>query len=97
MATLVNTIVKGQTSEGYDQVSIMLHHLVKSAPGFIVHTAYGAEDGWHVLEVWQTKKEADEFFAKMVAPNLPHGIVPKRSYTDLHSIVLPDTKSVSPD
>jgi hypothetical protein len=90
MAILLTTSIKGQTAEGYDQVSVFLHQVVRQAPGFILHMAYGTDDGiWHVTEVWNSKKEADEFFAKMVAPNLPKGIVPKRSYQELHSVVTP--------
>ena len=88
MATLITTSIKGQTPEGYDQVSVFLHDVVRKAPGFIIHIAYGTDDGiWHVSEVWNSKKEADEFFATMVAPHLPKGIIPKRSYQELHSVV----------
>ena len=90
MATLITTNINGQTPEGYDQLTPFLHQAVRQAPGFILHIAYGTDDGvWHVTEVWNSKKEADEFFAKMVAPNLPKGIVPKRSYQELHSVVAP--------
>lgn len=89
MAILITTIIKAQTAQGYDEVSVFLHQVVRSAPGFILHMAYGNEDGWHVSEVWNSKKEADEFFAKFVAPNLPKGIIPKRSYQELHSVVIP--------
>ena len=40
-------------------------------------------------EVWQSKLESDQWFAKYVVPNLPPGIHPKRSYQELHSIVTP--------
>ncbi len=93
MAILINTTVKGQTEEGYDQVSVMLHELVKKAPGFILHSAYSADGEFHVMEIWNSKKEADDFFAKMVAPNLPAGIISKLSYRELHSVVVPGLKA----
>jgi quinol monooxygenase YgiN len=89
MAILISTSVKGQTAEGYDQVSVFLHQAVKTAPGFIMHCAYPSEDDWHVVEIWNSKAEADAFFAQHVAPNLPKGIVPKRQYFELHSLVTP--------
>lgn len=89
MAILLTTIVKGQTPEGYDQVSAFLHQVVRKSPGFILHCSYGSEEGWVVLEVWNSKTESDQFFAQHVAPNLPKGIVPKRTYQELHSIVTP--------
>ena len=90
MAILLRTIVKGQTSEGYDQVSTFLHEAVRKSPGFILHCSYTSEEGWVVLEVWNSKAESDKFFSENVAPNLPRGIVPKRSYQELHSIVTPN-------
>lgn len=90
MAILLKTIVKGQTSEGYDQVSTFLHEVVRSSPGFILHCSHPSEEGWVVLEVWNSKEESDRFFAQYVAPNLPKGIVPKRSYQELHSVVTPN-------
>lgn len=89
MAILLITKVKGQTAEGYDQVSKFLHEVVKKSPGFVLHCAYSSEGEWCVLEVWHSKKEADDFFAKNVAPNLPREIIPKRTYHELHSLVTP--------
>lgn len=87
MATLITTSIKGQTAEGYDQVSVFLHQAIRNAPGFILHTAYAADDGWHVLEIWNTKSDADDFFARLVRPKLPPDIHPKRSYQELHAVV----------
>lgn len=90
MAILLTTIVKRKTAEGYDQVSTFLHEVVRKSPGFILHCSYSSEEGWVVLEVWNSKAESDKFFAENVTPNLPRGIVPKRSYQELHSIVTPN-------
>ena len=87
MAILITTKVKGQTAEGYDQISAFLHELVKNAPGFILHSAYQGEEDWTVMEVWDSRENADRFFSEAVAPNLPKGIVPKRAYRELHSVV----------
>ena len=89
MAILISIKVKNQTQEGYDSVLTAVRELVKKAPGFIMHCAHPVEDGWQVTEVWNSKKESDEWFAKNVVPNLPQGIHPKRSYQELHSCVTP--------
>lgn len=60
---------------------------LKQAPGFITHFALPAEEGWDVYEVWQSKTEADFWFSKFIIPNLPSGVHPKRTYTELHGIV----------
>lgn len=87
MAVLVSAEVQGQTQQGYDGMFTVLAHGLKQAPGFILHTAHPIEGGWRVIEVWNSKAEADQFFAKHVAPNLPPGIHPKRSVQELHRLL----------
>ena len=89
MAVLITAEVKGQTQQGYDGMLGFLAEAIKKAPGFILHTAHPVEGGWRILEVWESKADADQFFAKNVAPNLPPGIRPKRSVQELHSLVRP--------
>ena len=54
-----------------------------------MHCAHPADGEWKVYEVWNSKQESDQWFAKYVVPNLPQGIHPKRSYQELHSCVTP--------
>ena len=89
MPVLISTKVKGQTREGYDSVLVAVREVIKKAPGFILHCAHPSEGEWLVYEVWQSRAEADQWFGKYVAPNLPKGIHPKRSYQELHSMVSP--------
>lgn len=89
MAILITTVVKGQTAEGYDQVSTFLNEIIRKSPGFVLHCSYPSEEGWGLMEFWNSKAEADQFFSTHVAPNLPKGIVPKRTYQELHNIVTP--------
>ena len=89
MAVLISSKVKGQTQEGYDSVLTAVRDLVKAAPGFIMHCAHPAEGEWQLYEVWESKAQADQWFATYVVPNLPKGLHPKRSYQELHSIVTP--------
>lgn len=87
MAVLISTKVKGQTQEGYDSVLAAVEASVKQAPGFMFHCAYPSQGEWLVYEIWQSKKEADQWFAKNVVPNLPPGIHPKRVYQELHATI----------
>lgn len=89
MAVLISSKVNGQTQEGYDGVLAVVREEVKKAPGFILHCAHPVDDGWLVTEVWESKSQADQWFAKFVVPNLPPGIHPKRYYQQLHSLVSP--------
>jgi hypothetical protein len=87
MAVLVTAEVPGQTEPGYDGMLVALEGALKQAPGFILHTAHPVEGGWRVVEVWNTKAQANEWYAKHVAPNLPPGVHPKRTVQELHSLV----------
>jgi len=89
MAVLITAEVKGQTQQGYDGMLGFLSEAIKKAPGFVLHTAHPVEGGWRIVEVWESKGDADQFFAKNIAPNLPPGIRPKRSVQELHSVLRP--------
>jgi hypothetical protein len=87
MSVLVIADVKGQTLQGYDAMAAVLTDALRRAPGFLLHCAHPVEDGWRIVEVWESKDNADQFFAQSVAPNLPPGIRPKRSVQVLHNLV----------
>jgi hypothetical protein len=89
MAIMITADVPGQTLQGYEGMLQGLSPSLKSTPGFIMHTAYPIEGGWHVIEVWESSEAAAQYFAKYIAPNLPPGIKPKRTVHELHSIVKP--------
>lgn len=61
--------------------------ILKQAPGFVLHSAFPVDGGWRVIEVWESKAAATDFFAHYVVPNLPPGVKPKRSIYELHSLV----------
>lgn len=89
MAVLISSNVAGQTREGYEGVLAAVKESISKAPGFIMQCAYPTSDGWSVTEVWNSKKEADEWFVKTVVPHLPPGIHPKRSYSELFNVITP--------
>jgi hypothetical protein len=89
MAVMIIAEVAGQTQQGYDGMLAVLAERIRAAPGFISHTGFPVEGGWRVMELWQTKEQANQFFAKNVVPHLPPGIRPKRSVQELHSLVTP--------
>ena len=90
MAVMIIADVPGQTPQHYDGMMSILADKVRQASGFVMHSAHAtSEGGWRVYEVWQTSKEANDFFAKHIHPNLPPGIKPKRSFQELHSLVTP--------
>jgi hypothetical protein len=89
MSVLVTAEVPNQTAEGYDAVRTALEGVMRAAPGFILHTAHPTGGGWRVLEIWDSAKAANDFFAKYVHPNLPPGVKPRRSFQELHGVIRP--------
>jgi hypothetical protein len=65
-----------------------LRPLLEQAKGFIAHGAGPSPEGWRVFEIWDTQQDATAFFAKFIHPNLPPGVTPKRTFLELHSLVV---------
>lgn len=84
MAVLIIAEIKGQTAEGYDHMIADMGPIIREAPGRLMHASHAAEDGWRVIEVWESKELANDWFAKFVAPRLPPGIRPRRTFQELH-------------
>lgn len=89
MAVMVTAEVPGQTEQGYDGMRAGLEAAIKAAPGFVFHSAHPIDGGWRVIEVWESRQHANDFFAKAVHPNLPPGIKPRRTFQELHSLICP--------
>jgi hypothetical protein len=89
MPVLITSEVKGQTQQGYEGMRSVLADALKQAPGFLLHTAHQVDEGCRIIEVWESKEHASQFFAKHVAPNLPPHIRPKLSVQELHGVVRP--------
>lgn len=87
MAVMITVENPGQTEPGYDGMLAVLADVARRAPGFILHTSHATAGGWRVIEVWNSKAEADQFFARSVVPHLPPGIRPKRSVQQLHNVL----------
>ena len=87
MAVMMSAEVPGQTQEGYQASLDALREGIVKAPGFIMHMSAPSEDGWTVIEVWESKKEASDWFANNVAPALPEGITPRRIFRDLYNVI----------
>ena len=88
MAVLVTADVPGQTLEGYDRMIAALGPALQQAKGFIAHGAGPAADGWRVFEIWETERDAAQFFADYIHPNLPAGMKPKRTILELHTLIM---------
>ena len=52
----------GQTQEQYDAAVEQLDLAVSLPEGWIFHAAGPTEDGWRVVEVWESQEAADAYF-----------------------------------
>lgn len=89
MAVMMVSEVKGQSPQGYDGLLAALDNALRQSPGFIMHISHPCETGWRIVEVWESREDAAQFFAAHVAPKLPDGIRPKLSFQPLHNVVKP--------
>jgi hypothetical protein len=87
MAVLVIAEVPVQTQPGYEMLRGLLKDALKESSGFILHTAFATDDGWRIIELWQSKEDSYRFYAKNIVPNLPPGIHPKRTVQELHHVL----------
>ena len=87
MAVAISADVLGQTKEGYEDTIRALGAALKQAHGFIMHFGHPIQGGWRVVEVWESSRDASEWFAKYVRPNLPPDIKPQRHIQELHTLI----------
>lgn len=84
MAVLVISEIKGQTAQGYDGMVADMGSVIRDAPGRLLHASHATEDGWRVIEAWESRELATAWFAQHVVPRLPPGIKPRRTFQNLH-------------
>ena len=91
MAVLVTITNRGGSLAFYDQAAPNLIPVLKTQPGFRLHTAHQAGDGGDlvVTEVWDSRDQHQEWFDTHVRPNIPPDIQQQVQYADLHSVVTP--------
>ena len=89
MAILMTAEVPGMTQEMVDGMTAQLMEQQKAQPGFVIHANGPAEGGWRVTEVWEAQENWDSWFEGTIKPNLPPGIEPQISTSELHNVVQP--------
>ena len=65
MAVVYIFEVPGSGAEHYDEV---MRRLGDNPPGRLYHVAGPYEDGWMVVDVWETEVEFEEFLAEKLIP-----------------------------
>jgi hypothetical protein len=65
MAVVFIFEVPGASQKEYDEV---MDRLGPSAPGRLYHVAGPTEEGWMVVDVWETQEAFEEFLAERLLP-----------------------------
>jgi hypothetical protein len=61
----------GVTQDQYDAMHTHFGPLAGQAPGFIAHIAGPTDEGWYMLEVWESKADLERFLNEKVYLSLP--------------------------
>ncbi|MEX2247112.1 MAG: hypothetical protein WEC75_10540 [Dehalococcoidia bacterium] len=87
MAVLMIGEVPGMTPEMYDGMAVNLMPRLREAKGFISHAAGMLGGEWRVTELWESEEDSARWFEANVKPSLPAGVVPNRTFHELHNLV----------
>ena len=59
------------------------------ARGFVAHGAGPAGDGWQVVEIWQSREDAERWHEEHIRPVLPPGMEPRMEFQELENVLTP--------
>jgi hypothetical protein len=98
MAVIVTTTMAGPTLEQYDAVNAALGTQGNPPDGLIVHTGAMVDGVLQVLDIWDSREQAEAFFTGRLndalievlgEEALASGPGPSRTYVEVHDIIVP--------
>ena len=98
MAVIVTTTMAGPTLEQYDAVNVAIGTQGDPPDGLIVHTGAMVDGVLQVLDIWQSREQAEAFFGGRLhaallevlgEEALAAGGPPERTYVEVHDIIVP--------
>lgn len=88
MGVLMTARIPGATQELMDGVTAQLGDALRNSPGFVFHVNGPIEDGWQVVEVWDSRADFEEWFENNVKPAFPDGVpLPSLSFHETHAVI----------
>ena len=90
MAFKTHGLLPGMTQDVYEGMFQQVGAKLRVAPGFIAHIANATDDGWEVIEVWESEAAAmgwlnDNVYPMMRAAGAP---LPELHGRPVHNLVL---------
>jgi hypothetical protein len=88
MAVAIVMDFPGGTRQQYDQVVARMHLGGLLPPGAIHHTAGPTDDGWRIVDVWESREQFERFAGERIGPlTADAGMGPPHSFVvDVHNI-----------
>ena len=86
MAVLVKITNRAASLAMYDQLSSRLLPEAKRQAGFQIHACYPLDDGFEVIEVWDTAEQHRAWYDGNVRPNIPPDAQPEIDVVELHNV-----------
>jgi heme-degrading monooxygenase HmoA len=80
----------GATAEQYDQIRQSLGIDQSPPPGGRIHVAAKGDDGKiRVIEVWDSREQAEQWSQRVLAQRAEHGVAgdPQITYYDVHNVI----------
>lgn len=84
MPFTMTQLAPGMTAAIYDEVMEELEPHLRSAPGFLSHSAVATDAGMEVTEVWEEEEQWQAWFDGHVKAHLPPE-VPAARRADVHN------------
>ena len=86
MPVLTITEQPNLDQETYASILEQLMPLLRSATGFISHAGGPSPiGGMRIIEIWESEADQRKFFDENLKANLPPGLVPDLTYSELHA------------
>jgi len=76
----------GITRAQYDEIRHALHPDNSLSPGMLFHAAGAGENGWRVIEVWESQEAAERYFQETLRPALQQANVPTTIRPQAYSV-----------
>jgi len=79
MPYAMRAVIPGMTQQQYDAMMQQLGPRFRAQPGFVFHMAGPAEDGWYVIETWESQAAHEAWVREVIAPAMQAaGVAPFR-------------------
>ena len=93
MATIMNMHWPEVSKEQYEQARAMVNWEGETPAGAKLHVSWFADDGFHVLDVWDSEQDFQTFVQNRLGPAIAQiGVQgqPKVTFSPMHAIFAPD-------